>query len=184
MPRPSTETPVYDVVRTPLDGSAVDTLLRSRIDKIPTSVTPDGRGFSYAQSRDPTGVFVRTGNDAPRQTGTNNESRNLSVISPDGRWIAYREQSSGSEPQIYVQSLATPERRQVSPDGGDQPRWSKQGREIVYRLGDDQRDHQDRSRSTPNPCRRPRHQRERSLNGRDAAFDDVFTTIGEHKARV
>ena len=132
----ATETPVYDVVRTPLDGSAIDTLLRSRIDKVPTSVAPDGRGFSYTQSRDPTPVFVRTGNEAPREIGTHNENVNLSVISPDGRWIAYREQSSGSKPQIYVQSLATPERRQVSPDGGDQPRWSKQGREIVYRLGD------------------------------------------------
>ncbi len=132
----ATETPVYDVVRTPLDGSTVDTLLRSSIDKVPTSVAPDGRGFSYTQSRDPTGVFVRPGNDTPREIGRGNENRNLSVISPDGRWIAYKEQSPGSKPQIYVQSLATPARRQVSPDGGDQPRWSKQGREIVYRIGD------------------------------------------------
>lgn len=130
------ETPVYDIVRTPLDGSAVDTLLKSRVDKTPTSVAPDGRGFSYTQTRDPLAVFVKLGNDPPREIGARNETRIMSVISPDGRWIIYREQSSGNKPQIFVQSLTSPERQQVSSDGGDQPRWSKQGREIVYRIGD------------------------------------------------
>jgi len=38
---------------------------------------------------------------------------------------------------VYVRSLAAGGgRRQVSADGGDQPLWSKNGREIVFRRGD------------------------------------------------
>lgn len=129
------ETPVYDIVRTPLDGSAIDTLLKNRSDKTPTSVGPDGQTFAYSQTS-PIVALMSNGKDAPRQVGTGNQPRGHAVISPDGRWIAYWEQTAGSRAQVYVQSMTSTARRQVSPDGGGQPRWSKQGRELIYRRGD------------------------------------------------
>ncbi len=58
-------------------------------------------------------------------------------ISPDGRWMAYMSDESGS-PQVYVRPF--PEvnkgRWQVSTNGGDSPLWSRDGRELFYRTGD------------------------------------------------
>jgi dipeptidyl aminopeptidase/acylaminoacyl peptidase len=58
------------------------------------------------------------------------------MISPDGRWLAYVSDESGS-PEIYV--TAFPERGrkwQVSTDGGNSPRWKADGSEILYHATD------------------------------------------------
>ena len=127
------ETPVYDVVRTSLDGSAVDTLLRSAIDKVPSSVGPDGRSWVFETRGQ---LFVSNGVDEPRALTGNGNSRLQAVISPDGRWLAYTERTTASGADVFVQSMTGPARRQVSSAGGAQPRWTKGGREIVYRSGD------------------------------------------------
>ena len=53
-------------------------------------------------------------------------------FSPDGRWMAYASNESG-QPQIYVQAIpASGAKRQISPTGGDQPRWRRDGKELFY----------------------------------------------------
>ncbi len=53
-------------------------------------------------------------------------------LSPDGQWLAYTSDESGSW-EVYVQSLARPaERTQVSRGGGSDPEWAKEGRELCY----------------------------------------------------
>jgi Tol biopolymer transport system component len=53
-------------------------------------------------------------------------------FSPDGKWIAYVSDESGG-PEVYVQSFPMlTERRQVSSNGGSQPRWNRNGRELFY----------------------------------------------------
>ena len=58
-------------------------------------------------------------------------------ISPDGRWMAYMSNES-SATQVYVRSF--PEvnegKWQVSTNGGSEPKWSPDGRELFYRSGD------------------------------------------------
>ncbi len=127
------ETPVYDVVRTPLDGSAVDTLLRTAADKVPTSVGADGRAFAFSTRGQ---VFVQSGNDAPRGFALNGNGRVHAAISPDGKWIAYTERTTARGTEVFVQSMTGPARRQVSSGGGVQARWTKGGRELVYRTLD------------------------------------------------
>jgi Tol biopolymer transport system component len=57
------------------------------------------------------------------------------ALSPDGRWMAYSSNDSGRT-EIYVEPVPGPGgRRQISTDGGDQPRWVRNGREIIYRNG-------------------------------------------------
>jgi serine/threonine-protein kinase len=57
------------------------------------------------------------------------------ALSPDGQWLAYASNESGRS-EIYVEPLPGPGGlRQISTDGGDQPRWVRTGREIVYRNG-------------------------------------------------
>jgi len=53
-------------------------------------------------------------------------------FSPDGKWIAYDSDESG-HPRIYVQPFPGPGRKDpVSSQGGSQPRWSSDGRELFY----------------------------------------------------
>jgi serine/threonine-protein kinase len=57
------------------------------------------------------------------------------ALSPDGRWFAYESDESGRM-EVYVRPIAGPPRKWlISPDGGDKPRWSRDGRRIVYRSG-------------------------------------------------
>ena len=57
------------------------------------------------------------------------------TLSPDGRWIAYASNESGRS-EIYVEPVPGPGGRwQISTNGGEQPRWVRNGREIVYRNG-------------------------------------------------
>ena len=53
-------------------------------------------------------------------------------FSPDGKWIAYQSNESGRF-EIYVQPFPGPGGKfQISSNGGAQPRWNKNGKEIFY----------------------------------------------------
>jgi Tol biopolymer transport system component len=53
--------------------------------------------------------------------------------SPDGRWFAYVSNQSGPE-EVFLRSLSgQDEELQVSQDGGTEPVWSPDGRELFYR---------------------------------------------------
>lgn len=56
-------------------------------------------------------------------------------LSPDGHWMAYESNESGRS-EIYVEPVPGPGgRKQISMEGGQQPRWVRNGREITYRSG-------------------------------------------------
>jgi hypothetical protein len=57
-------------------------------------------------------------------------------LSPDGRWMAYASDESGRS-EVYVRSFPVPgPRTQVSTDGGGQPRWRHDGKELFYQAAD------------------------------------------------
>jgi serine/threonine protein kinase/Tol biopolymer transport system component len=61
-------------------------------------------------------------------------------FSPNGRWVAYRSTESGRS-EIYVQgftldSSQTRGKWQVSVNGGDLPRWRRDGKELFFHFGD------------------------------------------------
>jgi hypothetical protein len=56
----------------------------------------------------------------------------LRQFSPDGRWVAYTSDESGTE-QIYVQPFPASGRKwTISSSGGWQPRWRADGKELFY----------------------------------------------------
>jgi Tol biopolymer transport system component len=56
------------------------------------------------------------------------------AVSPDGRWLAYQSNESG-RPEIYVRELVDSGGRwPISTGGGEEPRWSPDGRELYYRI--------------------------------------------------
>jgi serine/threonine protein kinase/Tol biopolymer transport system component len=55
------------------------------------------------------------------------------AVSPDGLWLAYQSNESGRS-EIYVRDIAgSSGRLPISTDGGEEPRWSPDGRELYYR---------------------------------------------------
>ncbi len=57
-------------------------------------------------------------------------------FSPDGRWMAYVSNESGRF-EVYVQPYPGPGGKyQISTDGGSEPVWNRNGRELFYRNGD------------------------------------------------
>ena len=54
-------------------------------------------------------------------------------VSPDGRWISFVSNQSGRE-EVYVRDLAGEgDQVQVSTEGGNEPVWGRDGRELFYR---------------------------------------------------
>jgi Tol biopolymer transport system component len=55
------------------------------------------------------------------------------ALSPDGRWLAYSSNESGT-PEVYVRPFpeTASARWQVSTAGGSQPLWAASGRELFY----------------------------------------------------
>ena len=53
-------------------------------------------------------------------------------VSPDGRWIAYASDESGTW-EVYVQTFPVPgAKRTISVGGGAEPHWRRDGRELYY----------------------------------------------------
>ena len=135
----SVETPAYDLQRLPIDGTAAETLLVTPRDKMASSVSPDGRTVAYHESRDIDRLMLGpiAGGSAPVPLDPRPTSQQNAAFSPDGRWIVYSEVGANLRAEVYVRTIdGKGGRRQVSNDGGDQPLWTRGGREITYRKGD------------------------------------------------
>jgi Tol biopolymer transport system component len=63
-------------------------------------------------------------------------SEGAPTFSPDGRWLAYVSNDSGRN-EIYVRPYPGPgEKITISIDGANEPVWTRGGRELFYRNGD------------------------------------------------
>jgi hypothetical protein len=78
-----------------------------------------------------------SGTEEPRLIRANGKADTWqSEFSPDGRWLAYMSEESGS-PEVYVEPFpSTGARWQISPRGGAEPHWRGDGKELFF-LGAD-----------------------------------------------
>ena len=103
--------------------------------------TPDGKtmvlrvGSGGTRTRDIL-AFTPGVDTAPRPVVATDFDEFGADISPDGRWVAYVSNESGRN-EIYVRRMDDlgEGRHQVSADGGEEPRWSRNGREIFFKSG-------------------------------------------------
>ena len=106
--------------------------------KRPTSWSADGRFLAVTRADGPNGkgdiwVLPLSGERKPFpfiQTSQFDEER--ARFSPDGRFIAYDSDESGSR-QVYVTSFPGPGGKlQVSTNGGEDPMWRRDGKELFF----------------------------------------------------
>jgi eukaryotic-like serine/threonine-protein kinase len=110
-----------------------------RAGDIPCSVAPDGDTLAFMRQNAQTSrdVYVLSlhGQSAPRPVVNTSAFEGGAQFSPNGHWMAYASDESG-QMQVYVRPFPGPDRRwQVSTQGGTQPLWSRNGKEIFYRSG-------------------------------------------------
>jgi serine/threonine-protein kinase len=115
--------------------------------QVPFSFTPDRRRLAYYELDPVTGfdlytIAVKTvadgiefGSPEPfLQTPAFGET--YPSFSPDGRWLAYNSNESGSL-EVYVRAFPDNGTKvRVSNAGGSLPKWSPNGRELFYRTWD------------------------------------------------
>ena len=133
------ESPVYDLHRMSIDASSPDApFVTSAYDKYASSVSPDGRTVAYSEVVNQDHLkFAPTDGGEPTRFEEREAPQQNGVFSPDGRWFAFEEVGPGGQSEVYVRALrGRTGRGQVSAEGGSQPRWTRDGREIIYRKGD------------------------------------------------
>ncbi len=102
----------------------------------------DGRLAFFEKSSDKTRqdiwVLPMTGDRLPYPFLTGPYDETQGRISPDGRWLAYTSDESGRT-EVYVQSFPEPGGKwQVSTNGGSDPCWREDGKELFYLSSDQQ----------------------------------------------
>jgi Tol biopolymer transport system component len=106
----------------------------------PTDWSTDGRYIAYSQrmstSNSDIWALPLFGDRKPFPIVQTEFSETSATFSPDGRWVAYSS-SLGGESNVFAQPFpAAGERYQVSRDGGTEPRWRGDGKELFYMTPD------------------------------------------------
>jgi Tol biopolymer transport system component len=136
------------------DGSGgLERLTKGDYTQIPMSWSPDGHVLAYFEVNPTTGydLWVLLMDDLSATSGqvpsaSSGQTRkaqpflrtpfNESVprFSPDGRWLAYISNESGRY-EVYVQPYPGGGKWPISTEGGTEPVWNPNGRELFYRSG-------------------------------------------------
>jgi eukaryotic-like serine/threonine-protein kinase len=117
-------------------GSEERRLMHNGIDSIATDWSRDGRYVVYMANELGTNWNVwampLTGDQTPQPVLRTQFNEMDGRISPDGRWLAYVSDESGKW-EVYVQRFLSPGGKwQISSNGGKQPQWSHDGKELFY----------------------------------------------------
>jgi eukaryotic-like serine/threonine-protein kinase len=122
------------------DGSGgLERLTTSQYLHAPASWSPDGQLLAFFEVNPTTqrDLWVLRMSDRKPQPFLRTElDEAVPQFSPDGRWLAYISNETGRH-EIYVQSYPGPGGKwQISTEGGTEPAWNRNGRELFYRSGD------------------------------------------------
>jgi Tol biopolymer transport system component len=125
----------------PTGAPALTESLTALSSRPPLTFLPDGR-LVFARANLPAGGDIlavpATGSDKPDVVVETDSSEDSARVSPDGKWLAYRTNRT-TPGDIWVQPLSdslphgAPIR--VSNNGGTEPVWSRNGKELFYLEG-------------------------------------------------
>lgn len=99
----------------------------------PTNWTTSGDLIAYSAV---TGdiVAVRVADGDVRSVVATPDAESYPALSPNGRWLAYVSDRTGSA-ELWVKRYPDGVPTRVSQNGGVEPVWSRDGRELYYRRG-------------------------------------------------
>lgn len=124
------------------DGSAAaERLTTSEHVQRPNSWSPDGKTLAFLEILSDTDLDIWTlsfenGAVKTRPFLQSPSLKRWAEFSPDGHWLAYVSNESGRD-EVYVQPFPGPGgRKQVSTEGGIEPAWAPNGREMFYVVRD------------------------------------------------
>jgi Tol biopolymer transport system component len=119
-------------------GGGAERLTTSEYTNVASSWSPDGQVLAFTEVHPTTGfdIWVLRLSDHNTQPFLRTQFNEAAPrFSPDGHWLAYVSDESGRN-EIYVQPYPGPGGKwQVSTDGGTEPVWNRNGRELFYRNG-------------------------------------------------
>jgi Tol biopolymer transport system component len=124
----------WSILRKRTDGTGTEESMFDSTDEVDVySASPDGRflGFHVLSPTGDSSVLPLDGDRKPRKLFTTAASDGDPVFSPDGRWVSYDSEESGRW-EVYVRPLDGDGRWQVSAQGGEFARWSRDGQTIFY----------------------------------------------------
>jgi len=121
------------------DGSGgLERLTTSEFLNVPGSWSPDGQllAFSVVDSTAGYDIWVLHMSDRKAQPFLRTQFNEAAPeFSPDGHWLAYASNESGRS-EIFIQPYPGPGGKwQISTEGGVEPLWNRNGRELFYRNG-------------------------------------------------
>jgi len=125
----------FAICRKPSDGSGAEETLLT-VDQQPAlhDWSRDGKYLLYSRPilSGPTRQLWSLPLEGERKPLLVLERGTAGRLSPDGHWLAYTSAESGTQ-QMYVVPFGGGQGKwQVSANGGTQPRWSKDGKELFY----------------------------------------------------
>ena len=122
----------------PVDGSREEQRVSvGQIGGVGSGWSADGATIIVTQTIPERGIDIFTlgldGRSAPEELLTTKANEAVPVMSPNGRWIAYRSDEI-AEPRIYVRPFPEVGRgpRAVSDGQGGDPLWGRDGRELFF----------------------------------------------------
>jgi len=127
------------IYRQMADGSGQpERLLESEYDQRPASFSPNGKYLLFVEQHPESlldiRVFTLEGERKVEALAISRFNEGSPVFSPDGRWVAYQSDEAGRY-EIYLQAFrGGGGKQQISTKGGETPRWSRDGRQLFYRV--------------------------------------------------
>jgi eukaryotic-like serine/threonine-protein kinase len=127
----------FELIRRLSSGAGKEeALLKAEVSLFPNDWSRDGRFLLYEsagpKAQSDLWVLPMRGPGKPFPYLVAEGTQSHGQFSPDGRWVAYTSNESGRQ-EIYVQAFpATGGKWQISTDGGDQPSWRGDGKEIFF----------------------------------------------------
>jgi serine/threonine-protein kinase len=121
------------------DGSGgIGRLTTSDYIDTPSSWTPDGQVLAFTETTPTTGIDIWTLRLSDRKAQPfvrTPSNEGAPRFSPDRRWLAYVSDESGRDEICLQPYPGSGGKRQISTEGGNEPAWNGNGRELFYRNG-------------------------------------------------